>query len=271
MTTCPVPVAYRVTDRWDETHDTVTLRLEPAARWLAPFEAGQFAMVYAFGVGEIPVSVSSLPTVGHGLAHTVREVGAVSAALCRKRIGDTVGLRGPFGTGWGLEAARGRDVLVVAGGIGLAPLRPLVRHAVAAPEDYGRVNVLVGARSPGDLVSRVETRRWSTAYTGVTVDHPDPYWRGEIGLVTRLLDRAHFDPASTAAFVCGPEPMIRATARDLVHRGVPADRIRVSLERNMRCATGHCGHCQLGPVLLCRDGPVIGFDRAEPLMSTREL
>ncbi|MBO1334402.1 FAD/NAD(P)-binding protein [Streptomyces sp. VRA16 Mangrove soil] len=269
MTALPVP--YRVVDRWDETHDTVTLRLEPADGPLPPFTPGQFSMVYAFGVGEIPVSVSSIPTTGRGLAHTVRAVGAVSAALCGKRIGDTVGLRGPFGTDWGLAGARGRDLLVVAGGIGLAPLRPLIRRAVAAPQEYGRINVLVGARTPADLISRVESRSWATAYTGVTVDHPDADWRGEIGLVTRLLDGAHFEPARTTAFVCGPEPMIRATARDLVHRGVPADRIRVSLERNMRCATAHCGHCQLGPVLLCRDGPVIGFDRAEPLMSVREL
>lgn len=265
-----IPVPYRVVDRWAETHDTVTLRLDPVGRFLAPFAAGQFAMVYAFGVGEIPVSASSIPTTG-GIAHTIRAVGAVSEALCRARTGDTIGLRGPFGTGWELKRALGRDVVVVAGGIGLAPLRPLIRQAVADKRAYGRINVLVGARTPGDLISRVETRRWDTSYTGVTVDHPDAYWRGEIGLVTRLLDGAHFDPARTTAFLCGPEPMIRATARDLVHRGVAAEHVRVSLERNMCCATGTCGHCQLGPLLLCRDGPVIGFDRVERLMSTREL
>ncbi|MET8471792.1 FAD/NAD(P)-binding protein [Streptomyces sp. NPDC006422] len=269
MSAAPTP--YRVVERWDETPDTVTLRLAPVDAPLTRFSPGQFAMVYAFGVGEIPVSVSGIETAGHGLAHTIRAVGAVSTALCGERVGDTVGLRGPFGTSWEVEKALGQDLVVIAGGIGLAPLRPLIRHAVADPGAYGRTNVLIGARTPSDLICRTETGEWDTAYTGVTVDHPDAAWRGEIGLVTRLLDGARFDPGQTTAFVCGPEPMIRATARDLVHRGVPPDRIRVSLERNMRCATGHCGHCQLGPVLLCRDGPVLGHDRAAPLMAVREL
>ncbi|WP_306322079.1 MULTISPECIES: FAD/NAD(P)-binding protein [unclassified Streptomyces] len=266
-----VPVPYQVVERWDETQDTVTLRLAPTDTPLSRFAPGQFAMVYAFGVGEIPVSVSAIATAGDGLAHTIRAVGAVSTALCGKQVGDVVGLRGPFGTSWGEEKALGHDLLVVAGGIGLAPLLPLIQHATRTPEAFGRTNLLIGARTPSDLICRTETGTWATAYTGVTVDHPDTAWRGEIGLVTRLLDGARFDPAQSTAFVCGPEPMIRATARDLVHRGVTPDRIRVSLERNMRCATGHCGHCQLGPVLLCRDGPVLGYDRAEPLMSVREL
>ncbi|WP_394437006.1 FAD/NAD(P)-binding protein [Streptomyces sp. SGAir0957] len=265
-----VPVPYRVVDRREETRDTVTLSLAPVRSPLAPFAAGQFAMVYAFGVGEIPLSVSAIEPDGR-LSHTVRAVGAVSRALCGARVRDVVGLRGPFGTGWEPEAARGQDLVVVAGGIGLAPLAPLIRHAVGTPRAFGRVNVLIGARSPDDLVFPSEISGWATTCTGVTVDHPTPSWRGEIGLVTRLLDNASFDPARTTACVCGPEPMIRATARDLAHRGVPPHRVRVSLERNMRCATAHCGHCQLGPVLLCRDGPVIGFDRAEPLMSVREL
>ncbi|WP_234334441.1 FAD/NAD(P)-binding protein [Streptomyces sp. NRRL B-1347] len=265
-----LPVPYRVVARWRETPDTVTLRLDPVDAALAAFTPGQFAMVHCFGRGEIPLSVSSLPTTG-GLAHTVRAVGAVSAGLCATRVGDVLGLRGPYGTGWELERALGQDVVVVTGGIGLAPLRPLIRDAAAEPRRYGRLNVLIGARTPEDLLAKYETRRWPTTYTGVTVDRARSGWHGEVGLVTGLLDRARFTPAHCRAFVCGPEPMIRATARDLTHRGVAADHIRVSLERNMRCATGTCGHCQLGPLLLCRDGPVVDWSRAAPLLSTREL
>ncbi|MEU7580128.1 FAD/NAD(P)-binding protein [Streptomyces sp. NPDC041068] len=268
MTATPVP--YRVVARWAETPDTATLRLEPVGEPLPAFVPGQFAMVWAFGRGEIPLSVSAIPTTG-GLAHTVRSVGAVSEGLYAAEVGDVLGLRGPYGTGWELEKAIGQDLVVVAGGIGLAPLRPLVRDAEADPKPYGRLNILVGARTPADLMAKIETRQWKTAYTGVTVDRPDSRWAGQIGVVTKLLDRARFAPSESTAFVCGPEPMIRATARDLLHRGVPADRIRVSLERNMRCATGHCGHCQLGPLLLCRDGPVVTWDRAEPLLYVREL
>ncbi|KUN24841.1 oxidoreductase [Streptomyces antibioticus] len=265
-----VPVPYRVVARRAETADTVTLCLEPVGAALDDFTPGQFAMVHCFGRGEIPVSVSSVQATG-GLAHTIRSVGAVSAGLCAAQAGDVLGVRGPYGLGWELERARGRDVVVVAGGIGLAPLRPLILRALAEPATYGRVNVLIGARTPADLMSRKEIERWPTSYTGVTVDRPDQEWRGDVGLVTALLDRADFEPARASAFVCGPEPMIRATARDLVFRGVPAERIRVSLERNMRCATGHCGHCQLGPLLLCQTGPVVDWTAAEPLLSVREL
>ena len=272
MTNIPVP--YKVSRRRRETADTVSLTLTPARdEALGPFAPGQFAMVYAFGVGEIPVSVSRIGQ--RELVHTVRSVGAVSAALCAIRPGEEVGLRGPFGTGWELERAAGQDVVVVAGGIGLAPLRPLVLAALAARRTYGRLNLLVGTRSCDDLLFAERMRIWATApgppHCRVTADQPSPAWWGHVGLVTTLLNTARFTAENTTAFVCGPEVMIRATARDLLHRGVPAHRIRVSLERNMRCATGHCGHCQLGGVLLCRDGPVVGWDRAEALLSVREL
>ena len=268
MTVAPFP--YRVTHRHPETPDTVTITLEPAGEALPPFTPGRFAMLYAFGVGEIPVSVSRIGE-GHELSHTIRAVGPVSRALCTQPRGSQIGVRGPFGTGWDLPAAEGNDLLVVGGGVGLAPLRPLV-HAVLAERDrYRRLNVLAGARSPGDLLYRDELPTWARPFCAVTVDRPGPGWRGDVGVVTTLLARARFDPPRTTAFVCGPEVMVRATARELLHRGVRPDRVQVSLERNMRCGTGHCGHCQLGPLLLCRDGPVVAHDRAEPLMAVREL
>ncbi|MFF7716821.1 FAD/NAD(P)-binding protein [Streptomyces sp. NPDC007988] len=268
MTLTPLP--YRVVDRRDETHDTVTLVLEPVGEAMSPFTPGQFAMVYAFGVGEIPVSVSRIPD-GQRLTHTVRAVGAVTRALWTLRTGAWVGMRGPFGTRWDLAAARGNDLLVIAGGIGVAPLRPVIDAVLAEPHGYGRLNVLAGARTPADLLYRAEFPTWERPFSAVTVDRPDDDWTGRVGVVTTLLGEAHFTPADTTAFVCGPEVMMRATARDLIHRGVRPDRVQVSLERNMRCATGHCGHCQLGPLLLCSDGPVVGYDRAEPLLSVREL
>lgn len=261
-------------DRRDETHDTVTLVLEPAADALKPFAPGQFAMLYAFGVGEIPVSVSRLGNGngdGNRLTHTVRAVGAVSRALCGLRTGGWVGVRGPFGTAWDTAAAHGNDLLVIAGGIGLAPLRPLVDAVLAEPRAFGRLNVLAGARTPADLLYEDEFPAWGKPFGAVTVDRPSGGWTGRVGVVTTLLREARFRPSDTVAFVCGPEVMMRATARALIHQGVRPDRIRVSLERNMRCATGHCGHCQLGPLLLCRDGPVVGYDQAEPLLTVREL
>ncbi|WP_033823928.1 FAD/NAD(P)-binding protein [Kitasatospora sp. MBT63] len=264
------PRSYRVIARVPEAPDTATIVLEPVRSALPPFAPGQFAMVYAFGVGDIPLSVSGID--GDRLTHTVRNVGAISAALHGLEAGATVGVRGPFGTGWELPSAAGRDLLVVAGGIGLAPLRPLVRAALAAPPEYGRPNVLIGSRTPRDLLYVPETRAWGrSARVLVTVDRPDDRWNGEVGVVTTLLDRADFDPTTAAAFICGPEPMIRATAAELVHRGTDPDRIAVSLERTMHCAIGHCGHCQLGPLLLCRDGPVVTWTAARALLLVREL
>ncbi|MEU6510335.1 FAD/NAD(P)-binding protein [Streptomyces sp. NPDC046942] len=266
-----VPLPYRVVEGTVEAPDVATIVLEPVSVALPPFAPGQFAMVYAFGVGDIPVSVCGID--GRRLTHTIRAVGAISGALQRVRPGETVGVRGPFGTGWELPAAAGRDLLVVAGGIGVAPLRPVVLDALAAPERYGQLNVLIGARMPRDLPYAGEVADWQAggARVLVTVDRPDAEWTGDVGVVTTLLERAVFDPCESAAFVCGPEVMIRATARDLVHRGLDADRIRVSLERTMHCGTGHCGHCQLGPLLLCRDGPIVSWSRAQSLLAVREL
>jgi anaerobic sulfite reductase subunit B len=266
------PTLYVVTGRKQETYDTVTLMLRPARSPIKAPRPGQFTMLYSFGVGEIPVSVSGIGQDGV-LVQTIREVGAVSRALCAAAPGDTIGVRGPFGTDWGVDGARGRDVLVVAGGIGLAPLRPVLLAALADQARFGRVVLLAGARSPADLPFTRELGTWAGrgADVRVTVDHGDPGWTGRVGLVTTLIGNAVVNPAATTAFVCGPEIMMRLSARALADAGVaPAD-IRVSLERNMRCGVALCGHCQLGPLLVCRDGPVVSYAEAAPLTAIKEL
>lgn len=267
------PVPYRVVSRVEETHDTATLELEPLAEHVVP-RPGQFAMLYAFGVGEVPISTSGDPSRHGPLTHTIRRVGAVSNALADSAPGDVIGVRGPFGTGWPLEEAEGCDLVVVAGGIGLAPLRPVVYEALARREAFGAVCLLVGARAPEELLFPRELEGWRARLdleVDVTVDAADAGWRGRVGLVTRLVPGAPFDPERAVALVCGPEVMMTFTARALVERGMAPERIYVSLERNMRCAIGHCGHCQLGPALICRDGAVFRFDTVAPLLEVRSL
>lgn len=267
------PLLHRVLSRTRETTDTWTLELEPLDEAVRP-RAGQFDMLYAFGVGEAPISTSGEHLGDGPLTHTVREVGAVTGALCRLEPGDPVGVRGPFGNGWPLAEAAGGDLLVVAGGIGLAPLRPAIRHALAQRGDYGRVSVLLGTRTPGELLFVHEVEEWRSRFdveVDVTVDAAAQGWHGRVGLVTTLIPGAVFDPAEATALVCGPEVMMVFVVRALVDRGVPAERIWVSLERNMRCGVGHCGHCQLGPALICRDGPVFRADVMSRLLEVREL
>ena len=280
VTAPAVPCFYQVTSRRDDTSDTVTLELTEPAQPSHPvpaFAPGQFAMLTAFGVGEVPISVSGLGDNSGGqarrLQHTLRAVGAVTRALHAAQPGSLIGVRGPFGTSWDVPSAAGRDVVIVAGGIGLAPLRPVVLTALADRSRYGRVVLLVGARTPGDLLYADELERWRRGgvEVAVTVDRADSSWSGMVGLVTALIEPAGLAPGNSVAFVCGPDVMMRFTADALASRGIPVSQIRVSLERNMRCGVGWCGHCQLGPLLLCRDGPVVGYDRAAALMRTREL
>jgi anaerobic sulfite reductase subunit B len=266
------PRPFRVARRRRETSDTWTLELEPVSGPPLAVSPGQFTMLYVFGVGEVPISVS---VGGDGpLVHTVRAVGAVSQAICDSRPGAVLGVRGPFGNAWPVGSARGRDVLIMAGGIGMAPLRPAVLEVLAKRDDYQRVALLYGARMPADLLYRRQLERWRGRLdmdVKVTVDAAEPGWVGNVGVVPELLGHTPYEPANTTAFVCGPQIMIHFTALALKHAGVPTDRIFISMERNMRCGVGHCGHCQLGPTLICRDGPVYPYDEMRRLMAVREL
>jgi anaerobic sulfite reductase subunit B len=268
------PVAYRVAGRRAESADTATLAVEPVTAPLARPRPGQFHMLWAFGVGEVPISVSHVGEDGTSQHHTVRAVGATTRALCSLGEGDTLGVRGPFGTGWDLASARGADVVVVAGGLGLAPLRPVVEEIVDQRDQFDRVAVLVGARSPDDLLFADVVAGWRGRFdldVAITVDHARGPWHGDVGVVTSVIPRMPIDFAAASAFVCGPEIMMRFAGSALRDAGVAPDRIQVSLERNMVCGVAHCGHCQLGPTLLCREGPVYALDAIGPLLTARSL
>jgi len=269
-----VPVIHRVVARHAETDDIITLSLEPTSASAFSFRPGQFNMLTAFGVGEVAISVSSAPGAVGPIEHTIRDVGAVTHALCSAELGSIVGVRGPFGTDWGVDELDDSEVVVVAGGIGLAPLRGAISYLVDTPGRSGPVHVLAGARSPDQVTFADDLERWrrAGAHVEVTVDVAPSNWRGPVGVVTNLLPTISFDPERTVALVCGPEIMMRFTVRALLDLGVAPGSVCVSLERNMQCGVGWCGHCQLGPLLLCRDGPVVTFSELlAKLLSEREL
>lgn len=269
-----LPQPYRVARARREGLDTTTLEVVPLSGSRPDYLPGQFNMLYAFGIGEVAISVSGDPTVPGAYIHTVRNVGAVSGAIARLTPGAMLGLRGPYGTPWPTTAAEGSDVLFVAGGLGLAPLRPAIYQVLANRARYGRVALLYGTRSPSDILFRQELERWRRRLdleVLVTVDHADTGWRGDVGVVPKLIPRTAFDPMHTVAMVCGPELMMRFTAEALRAAGLPAETIHLSMERNMKCAIGLCGHCQFGPDFICKDGAVMPYDRLAGLLTVREI
>ena len=258
-----------------ETEDTFTIELKPVADLEEfAFQPGQFNMIYVYGVGEIPISISGDPANSRMLVHTTRAIGTVTKAMDKMRRGDILGIRGPYGKPWPLDKANGLDVVFIAGGIGLAPLRPALYEVVAHRDQYGKVVLLYGTRSPLDVLFRQELENWRARFDleiYVTVDRAMSGWRGNVGVVTNLISRAPFDPRNTIAFVCGPEIMMRFTAMELHKRGVENEHIFVSLERNMKCAIGLCGHCQFGSVFVCKDGPVFQYSKIKDMLVKWEI
>ncbi len=267
------PIPYRVRTNERETADTRTLSLEPASGERIAYTPGQFTMIYAFGAGEIPISISGDPAGGPELVHTVRDVGPTSGAICALSAGEEVGIRGPFGHGWP-DAAPDEHLVIVAGGLGLAPLRPALYRALEGGARRGRLTLLYGGREPEQLLFREELDEWrqrDDLECELIVDVARRDWRGRVGVVPSLIDRMEIDPARTTALVCGPEVMMRFAATALLARGIPPQRLFLSMERNMRCAVGHCGHCQWGSSFVCRDGPVLDWGTIGPRFGIREL
>ena len=268
-----VPVPFAVASKRQETADTWTLELSPAGDGELAFAPGQFTMISAFGTGEVPISISGDPDRSGPLVHTVREVGLATGAICRAGSGEVLGVRGPFGRPWPIAELDGSDVIVVAGGIGLAPLRPAILALLARRERYGRLLLLYGGRSPDQLLYTGELDEWSARGLDValSVDSAGPEWLGHVGVVPRLVARGGFDAARAKALVCGPEVMMRFTVAALAQAGVASESVYASMERNMQCGIAHCGHCQLGPTLVCRDGPVYCWSELERWLRIREL
>lgn len=272
-----IPHPAEIVEVRRETPGVYTYRLrfrDEGLRQGYRFLPGQFNMVYVFGVGEVAISIVSDPDDPELLDHTIRIVGNVTGALERLKEGDTIGLRGPYGSAWPLKEAEGKEVIVVTGGLGCAPVVSVINYIAQRRERYGKLKILHGVKTPKDLLYRERFRAWEhhpNTEVYLTVDHPDKAWKYNVGVVTNLFDQVEIDPRHSIVMMCGPEIMMRYTARSLLSRGVAADRIYVSLERNMKCAIAFCGHCQLGPTFVCREGPVYRYDRIQPWFETREI
>jgi NAD(P)H-flavin reductase len=252
-----------------------SLETQPeAGESIFQFAPGQFNMVYVFGVGEVPLSISGDPARTKTLTHTVRGVGWVTQALRGMKKGDMIGVRGPFGTPWPMQEIAGNDVVIIAGGVGLAPVRPVIYQLLAEREKCGNISILYGARNPNDILYIKELEKWRGRFdlhVDVTVDSAKRGWMGNVGVVTQLIPKAPFDSRNTVVMVCGPEIMMRFTVKELQRQGVEGTSIYLTMERNMKCAIGFCGHCQFGPEFICKDGPVFRYDRIRNIFGKREI
>ena len=270
-----LPVLWTLKRVRRDTPDTFTMDLVPGgASQGMTFAPGQFNMLYSFGAGEVPVSISGDSADPERLTHTVRAVGAVTRSIQKLKRGGMLGVRGPFGCGWPVEGAAGKNIVLVAGGIGLAPLRSAIYHVLRNRQNYGTVSVLYGARTQRDLLYRRELEHWRARFdcdVNVTLDTATREWGGHVGVVTSLIPRLQSDPLQSVAMMCGPETMMRFTVAALKERGFREHDIYISMERNMKCAVGFCGHCQFGPQFICKDGPVFRFDRISYLFAKREV
>jgi sulfhydrogenase subunit gamma (sulfur reductase) len=230
--------------------------------------AGQFVEVSIFGIGEAPFSVTSPPRRDGVFELCVREAGDVTAALHRLQPGATVGIRGPFGNGFPMQKMKGRDLLFAPGGLGLAPLRSLIKQVLDERDSFGQVTILYGAKNPSELLFKEELAEWEArddVELHVTVDRSNEAWTGNVGVITTLFPKITVNPRSTIAVTVGPPVMYRFVIMELLSKGIQDGRIFVSLERRMKCGLGKCGHCQVNGAYVCQEGPVFSYARLKEL------
>ena len=270
-----VPWEAEIVERLQESDTIFTLRLrltDPKIQRSFRFKPGQFNMVYLFGVGEVAISIVSDPEDEYLLDHTIRAVGRVTEGLAKLRVGDRVGIRGPYGRGWQLKEAEGKDVVVVTGGLGCAPMVSVINYVMNRRANYGKLTIIQGVKHPRDLIYRQRYDAWANipdTRVFLSASSGDALWPGHVGVVTDLFPEVQFNPLVTVAMMCGPEGMMIAAARLLLERGLPESAIALSMERNMHCAVGHCGHCQFGGKFICKNGPVFAYPDVKDLLGVR--
>lgn len=263
------PIPVEVIERITENPSIFTLHLrftDPADAEAYQLQPGQYNMLYLYGVGEIPISIVSDPEHGGVLEHTIRTVGRVTQGMERLQVGDQLGLRGPYGQGWPLEAAEGQDVVIVTGGLGCAPVVSMIRYILRRRERFGRLTILQGVKHTDDLIWRKQYEAWKrlpNTQVLLAADVGGPNWPYSVGKVTVLFSQAGIDPQRSIVLLCGPEIMMKASIDRLLALKVPAEAIWLSIERNMQCGIGHCGHCQVGPYFVCQDGPVFHYPKLQ--------
>lgn len=272
MTHPLIPRLFSIQSSHQESHDVFTMNVAIPPNETFDFQPGQFNMLYAFGVGEAAISISSDPQQNHFLSHTIRIVGAVTKQLEKLLAKKQVGIRGPFGTAWPIEQCKNHSILLLAGGIGIAPLRALIYSLLAHRENYQEITLIYGARTPHDLIYHNEIKNWEAKIKVIlTVDNAPNDFTGHVGVVTRHIVRNISNPQHTIVMMCGPEIMMRFCYASLKNLNVPTKNIFISMERNMQCGIGLCGHCQWGPYFICKDGPVMNMAKIDPWFYKKEL
>lgn len=268
-----LPMQATIVDRKEEYCGCVTLYLT-SSQGIFSWSPGQFLMVTNSGRGEVPLSISGGDEGGEYICVTVDGVGPVTKGLCTQSIGQTVGIRGPYGHGWPLEFIEGRHLCIIAGGVGIAPLRPVIQRIAANQGADETLTILLGATFPSSLLYSDELDLLSSLpriIVRTIVNERDSIWSGRIGMVTDLIESLSRNNPPDIFFLCGPEPMMTHAAIELVGRQVNPENIYLSLERSMHCGVGWCGSCQFGPLLLCRDGPIVSWAKAGDLLSIAEV
>lgn len=269
------PFEAEILERIEESPAIFTLRsrfTDPVIQSQYHFQPGQFNMVYLYGVGEVAISIVSDPDDANMISHTIRAVGRVTKGMARLKAGDHLGIRGPYGRGWPLQSAQGRDVLLITGGLGCAPVVGVINYIMRRRDIYRRLIIIQGVKHSTDLIWRHRYQQWAQApetQVLLAADAAGPGWPWHVGRVTTLLDQAHFNHDNCIVMMCGPEIMMRLTSTILIKRGVTEENIWLSMERNMQCAIGHCGHCQYGDKFVCKDGPVFCYTEVKELFGVK--